>query len=149
MRKFEVVQDKYIVGDSKEVILPNRNTKGSAGYDFYSPVDETILPNESKLIFTNVKAKFNQDEVLMLFVRSSMGKYPIVIANGTGIIDSDYYGNESNDGNIGFRLLNLSKTSYVIKKGDRIGQGLFLKILFTDDDESKEVRKGGFGSTNK
>jgi dUTP pyrophosphatase len=89
------------------------------------------------------------DNALFLFVRSSMGKHPVVIANGTGIIDSDYYSNEDNDGNIGFRLLNLGNEPYVIKTGDRIGQGVFIKYGTVKDDTTTTKREGGFGSSGQ
>lgn len=146
-RFFEVVKDEFRK-NSGEIKLPTRATEHSAGYDFYSPVDVTIQPNESVLIFTDVKAHMYYDNVLMLFVRSSMGKHPVVIANGTGIIDGDYYGNPDNDGNIGFRLLNLGTTPYEIKAGDRIGQGVFVKYGTVKDDMASRTRSGGFGSTN-
>ena len=146
-RFFEVVKDEFRK-NSGEIKLPTRATEHSAGYDFYSPVDVTIQPNESVLIFTDVKAHMYYDNVLMLFVRSSMGKHPVVIANGTGIIDGDYYGNSDNDGNIGFRLLNLGTTPYEIKVGDRIGQGVFIKYGTIKDDTAAGTRNGGFGSTN-
>ena len=88
----------------------------SAGYDFHSPTDIVIEPNKSALVWTNVKATFNENEVLLLFVRSKMGKSHIQLANGTGVIESDYYSNPSNDGNLGFRLINLGSEPYVIKK---------------------------------
>ena len=147
-RYFEVVKNEHRTSDG-EIILPVRSDKGSAGYDFYSPVNVIIPPNESRLFFTDVKACMNEDEVLMLYVRSSMGKIPVVIANGTGIIDSSYYNNPSNDGNIGFRLLNMSDENYVIHKGDRIGQGVFMHYLITDDDAAEGYRNGGFGSSGK
>ena len=146
-RFFEVVKDEHRknVGEIK---LPTRGSQHSAGYDFYSPIDITIQPNESAMIWTDIKASMYWDNVLLLFVRSSMGKHPIVIANGTGIIDADYYSNEGNDGNIGFRLLNLGSTPYEIKVGDRIGQGVFVKYGIVKDDNTTETRQGGFGSTN-
>lgn len=148
MRYFEVVNNNCRT-TSGEIQLPTRSDKRSAGYDFYSPIDLTIAPNENKLFFTDVKAYMEEDEVLQIYVRSSMGKIPVVIANGTGIIDSSYYGNPSNDGNIGFRLLNLGKEDYVIHKGDRIGQGVFQKYLIVDDDTANGERTGGFGSSGK
>lgn len=147
-RYFEVVKNEHRTTDV-EIQLPTRSDKGSAGYDFYSPVNVIIPPNESRLFFTDVKACMNEDEVLMLYVRSSMGKHPVVIANGTGIIDFSYYNNLSNDGNIGFRLLNLGEENYVINKGDRIGQGVFTKYLTVDDDNTDGERTGGFGSSGK
>ena len=148
MRKFEVVKDEFRKNPNVEIQLPTRGSRNSAGYDFYSPVDVTIQPNESAMIWTDIKADMYYDNVLMLFVRSSMGKHPVVISNGTGIIDSDYYSNEGNDGNIGFRLLNLGTTPYEIRIGDRIGQGVFLKYGTVKDDNTTAERKGGFGSTN-
>ena len=146
MRYFEVVKNEHRKNGG-EIKLPTRATAHSAGYDFYSPVDVIIHPNESAMIWTGVKAHMYYDTVLLLFVRSSMGKHPVVIANGTGVVDSDYYGNESNDGNIGFRLLNLGDTPYEIKVGDRIGQGVFVKYDTVKDDEATQTRTGGYGST--
>ena len=147
-RGFVVVKDKHRTTDG-EIKLPVRSDPRSAGYDFYSTVDIVIPPNESKLFFTDVKAYMDDDEVLMLYVRSSMGKKHVVIANGTGIIDASYYNNPDNDGNIGFRLLNLGKEDYVIRRGDRVGQGVFMKYLITDDDNATGERTGGFGSSGK
>lgn len=145
-RFFEIVKDEFRK-NSGEIKLPTRATEHSAGYDFYSPVDITIPPHEMVMIWSDVKASMYYDNVLLLFVRSSMGKYPIVLANGTGIIDNDYYNNESNDGNIGFRLFNMSNTPYEIKVGDRIGQGIFVKYGTVKNDTTKAKRNSGFGST--
>ena len=146
-RCFEVVKDEFRKNDG-EIKLPTRATEHSAGYDFYSPINVVIQPNESVMIWTDIKANMYWDNVLLLFVRSSMGKHPVVIANGTGIIDSDYYSNEGNDGNIGFRLYNLGNTPYEIKIGDRIGQGVFVKYGTVKNDSAAGTRQGGFGSTN-
>ena len=147
-RFFEVVKDEFRKTEG-EIKLPTRASERSAGYDFYSPVDVTIQPNESVLVWTDVKAHMYYDNVLLIFVRSSMGKHPVVIANGTGIIDSDYYGNESTDGNIGFRLLNQGDKPYEIKVGDRIGQGVFVKYGTVKDENTTTKRTGGFGSSDK
>ena len=117
MRKFEVVNEKFIQYGQTEFKMPRRATKYSAGYDLYSPIDITIKPGESEMIWTNIKATFNPNEVLMIFVTSKMGKKHIMLANGTGIIESDYYNNISNDGNLGVRLINLGKEDYCIKVG--------------------------------
>ncbi len=150
MRGFERVKDEFVKYDEKETKMPVRATKNSCGYDFYSPIDLTIKPGESELIWTNVKAFFNDNEVLFLFVTSKMGAKHIMIANGTGVIECDYYSNPSNDGNLGFRLINLGKDDYVIKRGDKIGQGVFTYFLKADNEEEvTAVRQGGFGSTSK
>jgi len=92
----------------------------------------------------------NDDEYLMLCVTSGMGKKGIKLANGVGIVDADYYSNAKNDGNLGFLLQNLSSTDYVIKTGDKIGQGIFMKYLVVDNEaEISNERVGGFGSTVK
>lgn len=147
-RFFEVVRDDCRKNGG-DITLPTRATEHSAGYDFYSPVDVVIQPQESVMIWTDVKAHMYYDNVLMLFVRSSMGKHPVVIANGTGVVDGDYYGNPDNDGNIGFRLLNLGSTPYEIKTGDRIGQGVFVKYGTVKNDATTAKRTGGFGSSDK
>ena len=85
-RYFEVVSDKFRKNKGK-IILPTRATKSSIAYDFYSPVTITISPMQSVMIWTDIKAKFNTDEALLINVRSSMGKHPIMIANTQGWID--------------------------------------------------------------
>lgn len=147
-RFFEVVNDEYRK-NSGEIKLPTRATGHSAAYDFYSPVDIIIQPHETAMIWSDIKAHMFFDNVLLIFVRSSMGKHPVVIANGTGLIDADYYSNDDNDGNIGFRLLNLGDTPYEIKTGDRIGQGVFIRYGTVKGDNVTTKRKGGFGSSGK
>ena len=149
MRYFEVVKDEFRKNPNVEIKLPTRASEHSAGYDFYSPIDAVIQPKESVMIWTDIKAHMYYDNVLIINVRSSMGKQPIMIANTQGWIDSDYYSNESNDGNIGFRLFNLGNTPYEIKAGDRIGQGMFIKYGTIKDDTTTTQRTGGFGHSGK
>lgn len=146
MRFFEVVKDEHRKNEGA-IKLPTRATEHSAGYDFYSPVDITIPPHEMVMIWTDVKAHMYYDNTLLLIPRSSMGKHTVMLANTIGCIDSDYYSNPDNDGNIGFRLLNLGDTPYEIKAGDRIGQGIFVKYGTVKDDNTTAKRESGFGST--
>ena len=152
MRRFEVVEDKFLmygVG-KKELKKPYRATKHSVCYDCFSPIDIDIPPESTELVFINFKAYCNHDEGIVLASTSGLGKKGIILANGIGIIESDYADNESNGGNIGFLLHNLNKVVFHVKTGDKIGQIFFFKFLKTDDDiETNEIRKGGFGSTNK
>ena len=128
---------------------PTRGTKNSAGYDFYSPNEYIVRPNEIVKIWTDVKAYMQPNEFLMLDVRSSMGG-KFMLANTIGIMDSSYYGNIDNDGNIGIHLKNISDQTQLIKQGERIGQGIFVKYLIADNDYClSETRVGGFGSTNE
>jgi dUTP pyrophosphatase len=148
MRYFEVVEDRFRKNDG-EIKLPTRASEHSAGYDFYSPMDAVIQPNEMVMIWTDVKASMYYDNALIIIPRSSMGKHPIMISNTVGLIDSDYYSNTDNDGNIGFRLFNLGTTPYEIKAGDRIGQGVFIKYGTVKGDQTTTKREGGFGHSGK
>lgn len=147
-RGFEIVSEDHLKSDFK--ILPKQGTSKSAGYDFFLPEDTIILPGQStNIIFTNVKAYMMDDEYLQLHIRSSLGiKKGIVLSNVTGIVDSDYYENHSNDGNIGIALKNNSDYQVNLKEGDRIMQGIFHKYLPSDNCNALEKRKGGYGSTN-
>ncbi len=146
MRKFEIAKGY----EDKNVILPKRGSKHSAGYDFYSLEDYTLHPKEVHLFQTGVKARMNEDEVLLLVVRSSIGiKKGLSLANQVGVIDSDYYGNEKNDGHILIALRNESEKDVTINKEERIAQGLFIHYLISDDDKTEEIRTGGIGSTGK
>lgn len=130
--------------------LPKRATKHAAGYDFESPIDDEIMPGEIKMVTTGVKAYMKEDEVLELYSRSSHGKKGIMLANSVAVIDGDYYNNPDNEGEISFLLRNTTDEVFKINKGDRIGQGVFKKFLTIDNEqEITDVRKGGFGSTNK
>lgn len=130
-------------------ILPTRNDKASAGYDFYAPKDIVIYPHEGTKFATNIKATMEEDEVLMLYVRSSIGiKKGLTLANGTGVIDSSYYNNPDNEGNIMGVLYNNTDKMQVVKAGERVMQGVFMKYLVTDDDKPlNEERVGGIGSS--
>lgn len=134
-----------------DTVLPKRKTAKSAGYDFVLPCDVRLNPRSvSAIIPTNVKASMPDDEVLMLYIRSSIGiKHHVTLANGTGIIDADYFSNPDNDGNIGICLQNNSDEIVSFRKGERIMQGIFVKYAVCDSDDTNEVRKGGFGSTGK
>jgi len=145
-RGFEIVS-KDFRKNLTNIKLPQRATEHSIAYDFYSPIYTVIPPKQSVMIWTDVKAYFQSNEALIINVRSSMGKQPIIIANTQGWIESDYYSNKFNDGNIGFRLYNLGDTPYIIEQGDKIGQGMFINYLIADNGNTDTKRTGGFGST--
>lgn len=158
MRKFERIsfeQFKKDVSDSKELYekieLPKRSTSHSAGYDIRSIEDVTIKVGEARAIKTGLKVSMNDDEVLYLYVRSSLGyKYNVTLMNSVGVIDSDFYNNPDNEGHFQIKLLNLGEKDFEVHVGDRIAQGVFMKYLCVDDEEEiKDKRKGGIGSTSK
>lgn len=134
---------------NKYARIPTRATKHSAAYDFYSPDDYTVQPNEIVKIWTDIKAYMLKDEILILNVRSSMGG-KFMLANTQGWVDSDYYNNPDNEGNCGIFLKNISNETQTIKQGDRIAQGMFTKYLTCDNERvlNKE-RQGGFGSSGR
>ena len=151
--KISYEQFKKDISDSRnlydEYMLPERGSKYSAGYDFKAITDMIIKPGEILKIPTGYKARFLGDEMLMVVVRSSMGfKYNVRMCNQVGIIESDYYNNLSNEGHIWVALQNEGDKDYVINKGDAYAQGIFTKFL-TCGDEPKNLRTGGFGSTNR
>ena len=106
IRGFEAVVEEMRKG-TMDYILPVRGSSKSAGYDLASPIDVIIEPHSSVLIWTNIKAYMQDDEVLEVYIRSSTAiKRDLILKNTVGIIDSDYYSNEGNDGNIGICLYN-------------------------------------------
>ena len=147
MRGFEVAKG------FENINLPVRKTMYSAGYDIECAEDVTIEPfngGNPTLVKTGIKAYMEDDEYLMLCNRSSNPKKKgLVLANSVGIIDKDYYGNPDNDGAIMFAFYNIKNEPVTIKKGEAIGQAIFMKYLITDNDNASGIRTGGFGSTDK
>ncbi len=150
-RGFEVVEKAFRKHENVSIQLPIRGDSGSAGYDFFANETVTLEPGAKHLFWTDVKAYMQIDELLEVHIRSSLGvKYLLVLANGTGIIDSSYYGNPGNDGNIGICLVNRGTQPVLIDQGERIAQGIFKKYLIADDDQVlHQEREGGFGSSNR
>ena len=153
--EFQKVSEKEFIndlngldGDYNCIKLPVRATKGSAGYDFYSPVNVVIKPNEDIRIPTGIRCKIDEGYVLNLYPRSSLGfKYQMGLLNTVGIIDSDYY-NADNEGHIMVGVINRGNKDLVIQKGDRFVQGLFTRYYLAFEEENNKERHGGFGSTN-
>lgn len=143
--------DHIITEIYNDIKLPKRATSGSAGYDFYSPIDFTLNPGETIKIPTGIRCCMNPGWVLMIYPRSGLGfKYRLQLDNVVGIIDSDYFSSD-NQGNIFLKLTNDSRDNKVlhVNKGDGIAQGIFVEYGITTDDETTETRNGGFGSTDK
>lgn len=142
----ETIQEIYA-----SIKLPKRATKGSAGYDFFAPIDLMIQPGEELLIPTGIRVSMQENYVLMLFPRSSLGfKYRLQMNNTVGIIDSDYY-NAKNEGHIFCKLTNDTHQGKVVavKAQEGMVQGIFVPFGITMDDDVQEERIGGFGSTTK
>lgn len=137
----------------EEIILPERGTENSAGYDIRTPLTLAIQPNERRIMPTGIKAVFNDDELgtwhVQMYVRSSVGiKKGVVLMNGTGIIDPDYQFAD-NDGDMMLALWNTSENTVVFARNDRICQAVFEIHGRTSDDNAFGKRTGGVGSTGR
>lgn len=149
MRDFEKIsyeQFKKDICDDKELYdkynIPTRDSIATAGYDFTLIQDVEIEPNQIIKIPTGIKSYFEDDEVLLLVVRSSTGfKYNIRLVNQVGVIDADYYNNEDNEGHIFIKIQNEGKETVHFKAGDAIAQGIFVKYLATDSDKNLKIKR--------
>ena len=149
LRGFEVAKGY----EDKNINLPVRKTKYSAGYDVEA-AEDIVIPMftpgcKPTLIPTGLKAYCQPDECYLLLNRSSGPKKGFLMANSVGLIDYDYYENPNNDGHFYFAYFNCSDHDIVVKKGDVIGQVIFQKYLVCDNDNATGTRYGGFGSTDK
>lgn len=134
----------------EEIKLPKRSTSGSAGYDFFSPIDFKLEPEESIVIPTGIKCQIEPNWFLGLFPRSGLGfKYNVTLSNTIGVIDSDYYNCKDNEGHIMVKIINGKEKPMEIKKGGAFIQGILLPHGLMDDDDATEIREGGMGSTDK
>ncbi len=149
MRDFEKISFKQFAKDIKEdkklyeeYKLPIRDSKATAGYDLFLINDIEIKPNEIIKIPSGLKAYFEEDEVLLIFVRSSMGfKYNIRLVNQVGIIDADYYNNKDNEGHIFIKIQNEGNETVKLKAGEAIAQGIFIKYLTTESDNNLGIER--------
>ena len=149
MRKFEFVK-RVLEKEIENLKLPERGTKYSAGYDFFNPERVELEPGKIAYVKTGIKSDMNENEMLVLANRSSNPKKKgLVLVNGIGIIDKDYYNNPDNEGEIAFAFMNITEDIVVIEAGEKLGQGIFIEYKMTDDDAAEGERNGGFGSTGK
>ena len=145
-RGFEIVS--YY--QEKNIILPSRKTKFSAGYDIATAENIILLPQQVTLIPTGIKAYMQTDEYLGVHIRSSIAiKQKLTLINNVGVIDADYYNNVENEGHIMIPVYNYNQSSVTIEKDTRIAQGIFYRHLLASDDKAENIRIGGIGSTGK
>lgn len=133
----------------EQIRLPKRATAGSAGYDFFSPVDFTVAPGQGIKIPTGIRVEMEPEWVLKCYPRSGLGfKYRLQLNNTVGIIDSDYFYSD-NEGHIFAKLTNDSRENKTLelKVGEGFMQGIFVEYGITVDDDATAIRNGGFGST--
>ena len=129
--------------------LPQYQTPGSVAFDLYARKTTTITPWRPTIIPANVIVAVPKGYFLMLSSRSSTPiKKGLMVANGIGVIDQDYHGDQDE---IGIQVLNFTKKDVTIKKGERIAQALLVSITkvaeFNEVDQMSSKSRGGFGST--
>jgi dUTP pyrophosphatase len=147
-KDFEFISETHWERLYDEIKLPERKTKKSAGYDFHVPFDVYLPPNKDIKIPSGIRVLMEDDEVLLIPPRSSLGfKYYMRLANVLGVIDADY-SDSDNEGHIYIKVRNEGDKPLSVKQGDAIVQGIFTKYLITDDDSVEQERNGGIGSTN-
>lgn len=153
MIKFEMVSRlmKDVVTTSDNGFsLPIKGSKKAAGYDFINPETVTIEPGKIEYVKTGVKAQFPDDVALLLLNRSSNPKKKhLILANGVGLVDADYYNNPDNEGEIAFAFMNIFNEPVTLSEGEKLGQGMFVKYqdITGFDDSEVDERTSGFGST--
>lgn len=146
---FPQLEEKEIQEIYQSLKLPRRATTGSAGYDFYSPVDFDLQPGESLKMPTGIRAQMEEGWVLKVYPRSGLGfKYRLQLNNTVGIIDSDYFYSD-NEGHIFIKITNDSREGKTlhVDKGTGFAQGIFVEFGITVDDDAAALRNGGMGST--
>lgn len=134
---------------NKDIALPEYKTKGAAGFDLSARESVTLLPKQVALVPLNVAIEPPEGYFVLLAARSSLHKKGLMPANGVGIIDADYSGN---DDEYKLVLFNFSDTAVTIPEGERIAQGVFVPILqpeFKEVDDMGNESRGGFGTTGK
>ena len=142
---------EYIKDVYDGIKLPKRATTGSAGYDFFAPIDFYLKPNQTIKIPTGIRSFMKNDQVLMLFPRSGLGfKYRMQLNNTIGVVDSDYK-NSDNEGHIFAKITNDTNEdkTITVNVGEGFIQGIFLQYGITEDDNADGIRNGGFGSTGR
>ena len=140
-RGFEILEGY----EGRGIILPTRKTAFSAGYDLQAAEDVLVEEKKISLVPTGLKAFMLPDEVLLIYIRSSLAvKHNLTLANSVGVIDADYLDH------ILLPMISLSG-NFKIEKGMRVAQGIFQKYLPVDGDKIGvgAIRAGRFGSTGE
>lgn len=145
-REEDIITEIY-----NDIKIPKRATSGSAGYDFFAPIEFILSPGQTIKVPTGIRCKIEDGWVLKCYPRSGLGfKYRLRLNNTVGIIDSDYYYSD-NEGHIFLKMTNESNEGKLlrIKSGEGFAQGIFVEYGITYDDNADGIRNGGFGSTCK
>jgi dUTP pyrophosphatase len=130
------------------VSLPEAATGGAAGFDLAAATDVEIPPQQIRLVGTGLVIAVPDGYFLGIFARSSTPlKRGLMVANGVGVLDADYCGPADE---VKVQVINVTDAPVVVKRGDRIAQGIVLpapRIRWQEVDELERPTRGGFGST--
>jgi dUTP pyrophosphatase len=133
---------------SASATLPAYQTAGAAGFDLAASADLTIAPGQIALVPTGLVIAVPAGHFLGIFARSSTPlKRGLIVANGVGVVDSDYCGPADE---IKIQVMNVTQSPVDVRTGDRIAQGVlipFVRATWTEDDGPTGASRGGFGST--
>jgi dUTP pyrophosphatase len=128
--------------------LPRPASEGAAGFDLAAAVDVEVPPRAICLIGTGLVVAVPEGHFLGIFARSSTPlKRGLMVANGVGVIDADYCGP---DDEVKIQVLNITDQPVIVKRGDRLAQGIVLpaaRVTWDETDETRASSRGGFGST--
>jgi dUTP pyrophosphatase len=133
----------------KSLPLPEYKTTGAAAFDLYARQDTVIPAHQVKLVPLNIALQLPADHWALLSARSSLHKMGLMVANGIGVGDYDYRGD--NDEYMA-ALLNFTDQEVVVKKGERVVQMIIMsreRVEFEELDKFETTDRGGFGSTGK
>jgi dUTP pyrophosphatase len=133
-----------------KVEIPEYATAGAAGLDLRACIDESVRleAGEIKLVPTGIAIELPENHAAFVFGRSGLGvRHGITMANGVGVIDSDYRGE------ISCGLINLSDSCFTVEPGDRIAQLVIMPVIRAELSEEElggtGRGDGGFGSTGR
>lgn len=132
----------------KELPLPKYETEGSVGFDILARTDVTVQPGTIELIPGNIIVEVPAGYMLVVASRSSTPKKKgLTKPHGFGIIDQDYCGPEDE---IKIQVYNFTSAPVEVKRGEKIAQGVFVRVDtfgWEEVDEMKKPSRGSFGST--
>ncbi|HEY9585212.1 MAG: hypothetical protein A3D65_02390 [Candidatus Lloydbacteria bacterium RIFCSPHIGHO2_02_FULL_50_13] len=131
----------------KSLPLPEYKTAGAAGFDLSARERATIPTHKVGYVPLNVAIAPPEGHFLLLAARSSLQKRGLTMANGVGIGDADFSGN---DDEYQAALYNFTDADVVVERGERIVQGIFIPVTHADFEEVDDMNnrtRGGFGST--
>lgn len=144
-------KEEFIKNAYENLLLPQRATSGSAGYDFKAPFSFELHPGETLKIPTGIRVKIDEGWWLGCLPRSGLGfKYRFQLNNTMGVIDSDYYESD-NEGHIFAKVTNDSNENKTVsvEAGSGFVQAIFIPYGITYSDSANGVRNGGMGSTDQ